>query len=245
MLVLHAVFGFLLLVFDELCALLARYQLDVEPLVELKQLVEIVEQCGVPREQVVLNLSLGRGVSYYTGLVFEIHARDGDGIDAQLCGGGRYDRLMRVVGSNRDIKACGFAFGIERLLSLLSQSDLPHSESTQALVIPVSQSDVPYALQVARSARLGGMRIEVDVTGHGVGAGLKLAIKKQALMALIVGETEQRTGGVTIRNLQTGEESFSPLDSLDASLLHTAQTQPHPKPVGTRFIASREKEESQ
>jgi histidyl-tRNA synthetase len=242
---LHAVSGSPPLVFDELRELLARYKLDAEPLVELKQLVEIVEQCGVPREQVVLNLSLGRGVSYYTGLVFEIHARDGDGIDAQLCGGGRYDRLMRVVGSNRDIKACGFAFGIERLLSLLSQSDLPQSESTQALVIPVSQSDVPYALQVARTARLGGMRIEVDVTGHGVGAGLKLAIKKQVLMAMIVGETEQRTGGVTIRNLQSGEESFSPLDSLDASLLHTAQIQPHPKPVGTRFIASKEKEECQ
>lgn len=214
---LHAVSGSPPLVFDELSELLARYELDAEPLVELKQLVEIVEQCraaGVPRQQIVLNLSLGRGVSYYTGLVFEIHTRDEDGFDAQLCGGGRYDRLMRAVGSGRDVKACGFAFGVERLLVQLSRGDLPQSTSTQTLVIPVSQSDVPYALQVARSARSQGLRTEVDVTGHGVGAGLKLAAKKQMLLAMIVGESEQRTRGVTIRNLETGEESFTLLNSL-------------------------------
>ncbi|TMD94754.1 MAG: ATP phosphoribosyltransferase regulatory subunit [Chloroflexi bacterium] len=151
---LHALSGSPPLVFDELRALLASYELDAEPLAELEQLVAVVEQCGVPQQQIVLNLSLGRGVSYYTGLVFEIHARDEDGFDAQLCGGGRYDHLVRAVGGNRDINACGFAFGIERLLSLIDRSDLPSYESTRALVIPVSQSDVPYALQVARSTRL-------------------------------------------------------------------------------------------
>jgi len=211
---LHTVSGSPPQVFDELSELLDRYELDAEPLVELKQLVAIVEQCGVPRQQIVLNLSLGRGVSYYTGLVFEIHTQDGDGFDAQLCGGGRYDRLMRAVGSSRDVKACGFAFGVERLLAQLSRSDLPQSIATQALVIPISQSDVPYALHVARAARSQGLRTEVDVTGHGVGAGLKLAAKKQMLLAIIVGDSEQRTGGVTIKNLKTGQESFSLLDSL-------------------------------
>ncbi len=211
---LHAVSGSPPMVFDELSELLDRYELDAEPLVELKQLVEIVEQCGVPPQQIVLNLSLGRGVSYYTGLVFEIHSQDEEGFDAQLCGGGRYDRLIRAVGSGRDVKACGFAFGIERLLAQLSRGDLPQSTSTQTLVIPVSQSDVPYALQVARAARSQGLRTEVDVTGHGVGAGLKLATKRQILLAIIVGESEQHARGVTIRNLETGEERFALLDSL-------------------------------
>ena len=161
-------------------------------------------------------------------MVFEIHAEDEDGFDAQLCGGGRYDRLIRAVGASRDIKACGFAFGVERLLALLPGSDLPRDESTQALVIPISHSDVPYALQVARSARSQGLRTEMDVTGHGVGAGLKLATKKQMLLAMIVGENEQRTGGVTIRNLQTGEESFSPLDSLVLSLTKKEEFESHP-----------------
>ncbi len=176
---LHAVSGPPPEVFDELRALLARYQLDAGPLTELQQLVTIIEQCGVPREQIMLNLSLGRGVSYYTGLVFEIHAQEEDGFDAQLCGGGRYDHLMRAVGSARDVNACGFAFGVERLLAVMPKVDRPEVVPAQALVIPVSAQELPYALQVARSTRALGVKTEVDVTEHGVGAGLKLAAKKQ------------------------------------------------------------------
>ena len=134
---LHNVSGSPPTVFEELHALLDRYSLDPEPLAELRQLVATVEQAGVPRGQIVLNLSLGRGVSYYTGLVFEIHAQDKDGFDAQICGGGRYDRLIRAVGGSRDLNACGFAFGVERLLALVPGNDLPTQPSTQALVIPV------------------------------------------------------------------------------------------------------------
>ncbi len=65
---------------------------------------------------------------------------------------------------------------------------------------------MPYALLVARSVRAGGLQTEVDVTGHGVGAGLRLAVKKQVRLALIVGEDEQRAGTVTVHNLETGEE---------------------------------------
>jgi len=222
---LHAISGSPPGAFEALRDLLKRYELDAEPLKELEQLVTIVEQCGVPREQILLNLSLGRGVSYYTGLVFEIHAQDEDGFDAQLCGGGRYDHLMRAVGSSRDIKASGFAFGIERLLSLLPKSNLPPTTSPQALIIPVSVHDMPYALQVARSIRASIAKqsatpptIEVDVTGHGVGTGLKLANKKNIRLALIVGEDEQRTGTVTLRDLATGEERILDIEDVGAAL---------------------------
>src|SRR5713226_2627776 len=203
---LHAVSGSPPLVFSQLRELLARYELDAEPLAELEQLVAIVEQCGVPSSNIVLNLSLGRGISYYTGLVFEIHAQNEDGFDAQLCGGGRYDRLMRAVGSTRDVNACGFTFGVERLLPLVPTSEPPTEATTRALVIPVSDQDLRYALQVARLVRTAGVRVEVDVSGHGVGAGLRVAAKKQMRFALIVGEDEQRANMVTLRDLATGTE---------------------------------------
>src|SRR6266516_817410 len=81
---LHAVSGPPPAGFEKLRDLLARYELEPGPLAELEQLVAIVEQCGIPGQQIVLNLSLGRGVSYYTGLVFEIHAQDEDGFKSQL-----------------------------------------------------------------------------------------------------------------------------------------------------------------
>lgn len=193
-------------VFEALRDLLGRYELDPAPLAELEQLVTIVEQSSVPREHILLNLALGRGVSYYTGLVFEIHALGEDGFDTQLCGGGRYDHLVRAIGGTHDVHACGFAFGVERLLSILPKDHLPALPVTQVGIIPVSVQDLPYTFQVARSMRARGIRVEVDVTGHGVGAGLKAAAKKQMRYALIIGEDERWEGAATMRNLATGEE---------------------------------------
>ena len=203
---LHAISGPPPEVFGALRDLLERYELDPKPLAELEQLVDVIEQSAVSSQQIVLNLALGRGVSYYTGLVFEIHALDEDGFDTQLCGGGRYDNLLRAVGGTRDINACGFALGVERLLTLIPTRNLPLVEKTQALIIPVNIQNMPYALSVAKVAREVGLQVEVDVTEHGVGAGLKLATKKETPWALIVGWDEQQTNRVTLHNLVTGEE---------------------------------------
>jgi histidyl-tRNA synthetase len=162
----------------------------------------------------MLNLSLGRGVSYYTGLVFEIHAQEEDGFDAHLCGGGRYDHLMSAVGNSGELNACGFAFGVERLLSLIPREILPSSVTTQALVIPVNAQNLLYALQVAQSARALGVCTEVDVADHGVSAGLQLAEQRQIRLALIVGDDEQRQRVVTVRDLVTGEEQVSNVEAL-------------------------------
>ncbi len=172
---LHAISGSPPEVFGALQDLLEEYELDPEPLTELEQLVGVIEQNAVSSQQIVLNLALGRGVSYYSGLVFEIHALDEYGFDMQLCGGGRYDNLIRIIGGTRDINACGFAFGVERLLPLITNSQFPSTEKTHALIVPVNIQNRSYALKVASVAREAGLRVEVDVTEHGVGGGLKLA----------------------------------------------------------------------
>ncbi len=217
---LHAISGSPPEVFEALRDLLEHYELDHKPLAELEQLVDVIEQSAVSSQQIVLNLALGRGVSYYTGLVFEIHASDEDGYDMQLCGGGRYDNLLRAVGSTRDINACGFSFGVERLLSLISKSLFPSVGKTQVLIIPVNIQNMPYALKVASIAREVGIRVEVDVTEHGVGAGLKLATKKETPWALIVGEDEQQTNKVTLHDLVTGEELLLDIHSFAQKILH-------------------------
>lgn len=211
---LHTVSGSPPHVFDALRELLARYELDAEPLVELQQLVAVVEQSGISDEQIVLNLSLGRGVSYYTGLVFEIHAQDEDGFDAQLCGGGRYDRLMHAVGGSREVNACGFALGLERLHARIPKQDWPTLPMTEVLVVPVRPQELPYALHIARLVRQSGMQTEVDITGNGVGAGLKQAARKQIELTLIVGENEQRENVVTLHNIRTGEEQVLHIEAL-------------------------------
>ena len=205
---LHAVAGSPPAVFTRLRELLERYELDAQPLHELEQLVEIIEQSGITREQISLNLALGRGVSYYTGLVFEIHGREADGFETQICGGGRYDQLVHKVGGPQDVRACGFAIGVERLQTLLAPAVEP--EHVRVLVIPVSAQDLPYALQIARELRGAGRETELDVSGHGVSAGLKHAVKKEIRLAAIVGENERLTNTITLHNLLNGAERQIP-----------------------------------
>lgn len=211
---LHAISGSPPDVFDSVRSLLAKYALDAEPLTALERLVALVKQVGVPDEQILLNLSLGRGVSYYTGLVFEIHAMDEEGFDAQLCGGGRYDHLLRAIGSNRDITACGFAFGVERLLSLQSSNRVP-SKMTSAVVIPISQEDVAYAFRVARLYRATDMLTEVDISGRGLTAGLRFAAKKEIQLALIVGEHERKSGTIMVREMTSGAEQVETIEAVN------------------------------
>ena len=218
---LHAISGSPPEVFAALRDLLQRYDLNSKPLIELEQLVGVIEQSAISNQQIVLNLALGRGVSYYTGLVFEIHASDDSGFETQLCGGGRYDNLLRAVGGARDINACGFAFGIERLLPLIPKSSFPSPEKTQALIIPVNTLNMPYALKVAQMAREFGLRVEVDVLEHGVGAGLTLATKKEISWALIVGEDERKMNSVTLHDLVSGKELFLDIRSFAQYILDT------------------------
>ncbi|HEY0755590.1 MAG TPA: ATP phosphoribosyltransferase regulatory subunit [Ktedonobacteraceae bacterium] len=206
---LHAVAGSPPEVFERLRALLERYELTPQPLLELEQLVAIIEQSGVPRTCISLNLALGRGVSYYTGLVFEIHGRDeANSFEAQICGGGRYDQLLQKIGGPQDIRACGFAFGVDRLQDLL----IPRveKESRRILVIPVSQQDLPYALQIAREVRVARGEAELDVSGHGVSAGLRLAAKQSIPLAAIVGENERHMNTIMLHNLVSGVERQVP-----------------------------------
>ncbi|MBX5448472.1 histidine--tRNA ligase [Thermogemmatispora sp.] len=196
-------------VFQELRQLLLSYQLEASPLEELEQLVTtLMEVAGVDRRQITLNLALGRGVSYYTGLLFEIHAPDEEGMDLQLCGGGRYDHLIQAVGGTREVRACGFAFGLERLLPLIPASQWQETpQRVRALVIPVGKHDLAYASQVARQARHEGDIIaELDVHSQRMSNALRQASRRGFQLALIVGEEERQANTVKLHDLASGRE---------------------------------------
>jgi histidyl-tRNA synthetase len=115
---------------------------------------------------------------------------------------------VQKVGGPQDVRACGFAFGVDRLQALL----MPIEEKTpiRVLIIPVSQQDLPYALQVSREVRGAGREAQLDVSGHGVSAGLRLAAKQSIRLAVIVGENERQTDTITLHNLVSGAERQVP-----------------------------------
>jgi histidyl-tRNA synthetase len=143
---------------------LGRYALGDEPLRELEAIVDLLAAFGADLGRVRLDLGLSRGLQYYTGTVFEIdHA--GLGAESQLCGGGRYDELIRVLGGRQPVPALGFAYGVERIkLALEAEGRTPETEpDAAAFVVAAAPAQSGYAARVAQALRTAGLGVHQEV----------------------------------------------------------------------------------
>lgn len=192
--------------FDRIRHVLTDYRLDHTPLHRLEAVSTQLGAYGVPPAAVTVNLGLGRGLPYYTGMVFEIYA-DGLGPAQQLCGGGRYDGLLRLLGANADVPAAGFAFGVERVkLALDSHARPAIPPTTQVQVIPLGSDDCAYAVTAAEQLRQAGLRVELELMGRGVKGTLRQAARRGIPFCGIVGPEERLGGTITIRNMTAHQE---------------------------------------
>ena len=192
--------------FDRIRRVLTDYRLDHTPLHRLEAVSTQLGAYGVPPAAVTVNLGLGRGLPYYTGLVFEIYA-DSLGPAQQLCGGGRYDSLLRLLGANADVPAAGFAFGVERVkLALDSHARPARAPTTQVQVIPLGADDCAYAVTAAEQLRQAGLRVELELMERGVKGTLRQAARRDIPFCGIVGPEERLGGTITIRNMAAHQE---------------------------------------
>lgn len=135
--------------------LAASRGIDAAPLDEIESIISLLTLDSTEQVTVTIDLGMGRGLRYYTGMLFEIYADEGG---QQICGGGRYDDLAQVLGARASVEACGFSLGLERaVLAAGTAEDLPHR---RALVW--SADDPATALQVASRYRSEGWVATVD-----------------------------------------------------------------------------------
>jgi len=171
----------------------------------------------LPPGRVVFAPAMVRGLSYYTGPIWEISA---EGVPGSLGGGGRYDHLIEQLGGP-DVPATGGSLGIERLLLLL-----PEAEGRSRLDVAVTVMDQRYATRsfaFAAAARSAGLRASVYLGASGkLGRQLKWASDQGARWSLIYGRTEEEAGAVTIRDMTTGEQSLVPVGGLAGYLARLA-----------------------
>lgn len=128
---------------------------------ELRQLLQALEAHGIDPARVVLDLGFGRGIGFYSRMVFEITATTPEG-PVEVCGGGRYDGLARVLGSDRDDRGVGFAFGLERLADVLEQQGKERSALAPHgfLVLADSPTTAAFAARLAvRLRSLGALAV--------------------------------------------------------------------------------------
>ena len=153
----------------------------------------------------VVDPTLVRGLDYYTRTLFEVRARSADlGAQNTLCGGGRYDNMVRSLGGP-EVPAIGFAMGLERIL--LSMPDTGAPPTPGAVLLPLTPEGATRALVLARALRALGVRAEVDGRGGKLAKMLGRAEKRGAALCVILGE-ELARGVVAVKDLaaRTQEE---------------------------------------
>jgi histidyl-tRNA synthetase len=174
---------------------------------ELKQVFAMVKGFGKTVDHVQFDVALARGLSYYTGCIFEVKINNV--AIGSVGGGGRYDNLTSAFGDKDNLSGVGFSFGIDRLFDAMEELQLFPKASTISSVALVCHFDVQnfnYALGVASQLRQAGIACEVYPDISKIKKQLEYANKKAIPFAIIIGSEEMGSGMLTIKNLETGEQ---------------------------------------
>jgi histidyl-tRNA synthetase len=164
----------------------------------------------MPAGRVAFSPTMVRGLSYYTGPIWEVSA---EGVPGSLAGGGRYDQLIEQLGGP-DVPATGGSLGVERLLLLLPQDADEHSRLDMAVTV-MDQRYAARSFVLAAAARSAGLRASVYLGASGkLRRQLKWASDQGARWSLIYGGAEEEAGTVTVRDMTTGEQTAVPASEL-------------------------------
>ena len=172
---------------------------------------------GTLKNEIQLDLTLARGLNYYTGAIFEVKALDVQ--IGSITGGGRYDNLTGIFGMP-GLSGVGISFGADRIYDVLNQLDLYPEEAvstTQLLFINFGEKETANCLPIARKARERGIRTEVFPDAVKMKKQMSYANAKNIAFVALAGDNEMAEGKVTLKNMLTGEQKLlTPEELIDA-----------------------------
>ncbi len=175
------------------------------------------------RNEVELDLTLARGLNYYTGAIFEVKALDVQ--IGSISGGGRYDNLTGVFGMP-GVSGVGISFGADRIFDVLNQLDLYPKDAvngTRLLFVNFGQAEAAYCLPVLAKVRAAGVRAEIYPDSAKMKKQMSYANAKNIPFVAIAGETEMNEGKFTLKNMLTGEQHAVTADELLAMMKEDAR----------------------
>jgi len=178
---------------------------------KLLQLTELAKSYDIS-EKIKFDLSLIRGLEYYTGLVFEIGI---EGVKVSLGGGGRYDKMIKAFGGP-DLPATGISFGLSRLIQYMEEKNLFSlpKNIVKVFMANVDEASKKYATEVAQKLRNAGIAAETDLMGKKLGKQLEYASSAGIPFVTIIGGDEIKQKSVKLRNMKTGKEEMVKIEKL-------------------------------
>ena len=172
---------------------------------DLRQILELSKASGV-NQRIKLDPTLARGLAYYTGAIIEMNVAD---LAGSLGGGGRYDNLVGMF-LGKDVPACGFSLGLERIIVVMSEREMfpPQLVSSPAdvMVTVWNEDSIAESIALATELRSKGLRVDVYPEADKMGKQFKYASSRGVSFVAILGDDERARGEVAIKNMTSGEQ---------------------------------------
>jgi len=187
-----------------MCDFLEGSEIGMSGMNELQQVLDHISELGLHRGRLEFDMTLARGLNYYTGAIFEVTVDDVK--MGSICGGGRYDDLTAQFGL-KDVSGIGISFGADRIYDVLNELDLfPNSteSSISYLLLNFGGEDMISSLDLAQKIRQKGIDCELYPSNVKIQKQFKYADARKARFVIMIGEEERDSDSITLKNMETG-----------------------------------------
>jgi histidyl-tRNA synthetase len=198
---------------NTIAEVLATSETGLKGVEETRFILDTLKTLGLKNE-IQLDLTLARGLNYYTGAIFEVKALDVQ--IGSITGGGRYDNLTGIFGMP-GISGVGISFGVDRIFDVLNALDCYPKDATngtQLLFINFGDKETAYCLSAVAKAREAGIRTEIFPDSTKMKKQMSYANAKQIPFVALAGENEMAEGKLTLKNMESGEQSLVTIDEI-------------------------------
>src|SRR5437762_6059236 len=203
-------------VLGRLVEFIGAHEIGARGVDELRQVLQFAKASGVDK-RIKLDPTLARGLAYYTGAIIEITVTD---LAGSLGGGGRYDNLVGMF-LGRDVPACGFSLGLERIIVVMSEREMfPAqliSSPADVMVTIWNEDSIAESIALATELRREGLRVDLYPEADKMGKQFKYASSRGIPFVLILGDDERAHGELAIKNMKSGEQIRLPFELLKTS----------------------------
>jgi len=192
-------------VLGRLVEFIGAHEIGASGVDDLRQVLQFAKASGVDR-QIKLDPTLARGLAYYTGAIIEINVTD---LAGSLGGGGRYDNLVGMF-LGKDVPACGFSLGLERIIVVMSEREMfPAklvSSPADVMITIWNEDSICESIALATELRSKGLRVDLYPEPDKLGKQFKYASSRGVPFVLILGDDERARGEVAIKDMRSGEQ---------------------------------------
>ncbi len=203
---------------NTIAEVLATSETGLKGVEETRFILDTLKILGLKNE-IQLDLTLARGLNYYTGAIFEVKALDVQ--IGSITGGGRYDNLTGIFGMP-GISGVGISFGVDRIFDVLNALDCYPKDATngtQLLFINFGDKETAYCLPAVAKAREAGIRTEIFPDSTKMKKQMSYANAKQIPFVALAGENEMAEGKLTLKNMESGEQSLVTIDEIIKTII--------------------------